>query len=339
MKNLIKIALMIGLFTSFSFYQKTIEDEFILSGKTNDLANGTQISLFDLNTNEVYCSTEIHNNEFVLQGKLKDSPFLMGLKTKDGSQMKFIWMENKSLHFDASSSDLSMGSLVHSEIQELSDKYMRETQMIRDPEQMKEAGIQFIKDHPNSVLSALNLSIFTTSWGKKTTEELYSQFSEEVKVSVYGRQIQKYLEVNKNPQIGDQYIDIELPNLHNSPTRLSDNLGEVTLLEFWASNCYPCRKGNPKLLESYNKYREKGFKIVAVSSDTNPESWKKAIEKDGLPWTHLCDFKGRTTEAQYVYGINAIPDNFLMDKNGVIVGQNLKGDELDEKLESLLAGE
>ena len=118
--------------------------------------------------------------------------------------------------------------------------------------------------------------------------------------------------------------------------KLSDFNDKIILLEFWASNCGPCRQENPNLVKTYESYQPKGFEIFAVSQDTKKTNWLKAIEEDGLPWLQVSDLKGRDNSASLIYGINAIPDNFLIDKNGIIIGRNLRGEKLNEKLASLL---
>ena len=118
--------------------------------------------------------------------------------------------------------------------------------------------------------------------------------------------------------------------------RLSDFEGKLVLLEFWGSGCLPCRKENPTLVKTYKKYQPKGFEIFAVSQDTKRESWLKAIKDDQLPWIQVSDLKGHNNTASLIYGISYIPDNFLIDQNGIIIERNLRGDKLKEKLNELL---
>jgi peroxiredoxin len=118
--------------------------------------------------------------------------------------------------------------------------------------------------------------------------------------------------------------------------KLSDFKDKLVLLEFWASNCLPCRQENPNLIKTYEKFKPKGFEIFAVSQDTKKESWLKAIEKDKLPWLQVSDLKGADNSASLIYGVHGIPDNFLIDQNGIIVGRNLRGKKLNEKLNELL---
>jgi peroxiredoxin len=84
------------------------------------------------------------------------------------------------------------------------------------------------------------------------------------------------------------------------------------------------------------KFKPKGFEIFAVSTDQEKKSWLQAIEKDSLIWEHVSDLKGDDNEASLIYGVTGIPDNFLIDQNGVILGRNLRGNELNEKLASIM---
>ena len=110
---------------------------------------------------------------------------------------------------------------------------------------------------------------------------------------------------------------------------------EYTLINFWASWCGPCRSFNPELVEQYKLYKDKGFEIFGVSLDTDKEKWRKAIEKDGLNWENVSDLKGNNNQAAVTYGVRDIPDNFLIDDNGIIIARFIRGQELDKKLKEL----
>ena len=131
-------------------------------------------------------------------------------------------------------------------------------------------------------------------------------------------------------------IDFFRENSIDSLKKLSELKGKVILLEFWASWCGPCRQENPNLVKTYKNFKPKGFEIFAVSLDENKESWLRAIEKDNLNWEHVSDLKGDRNEASLIYGVNGIPDNFLIAENGEIIGRNLRGDKLNRILKEIL---
>jgi len=108
------------------------------------------------------------------------------------------------------------------------------------------------------------------------------------------------------------------------------------LLDFWASWCKPCRRENPNLVKAYNKYKSNGFDVFSVSLDKNKKKWLAAIQKDQLVWeAHVSDLKGWQSAAAKLYGINSIPAAFLLDKEGKIIGRNLRGAALEQKLEEI----
>lgn len=113
--------------------------------------------------------------------------------------------------------------------------------------------------------------------------------------------------------------------------------GKYVLLDFWASWCAPCRAENPNLLAAYQNHKDNNFDILAVSIDTDKEAWLKAVYEDHLPWEQVSDLKGGDNEAAKAYGVEAIPDNFLINPDGYIVGRGLKGKALHDKLNDLIS--
>lgn len=144
------------------------------------------------------------------------------------------------------------------------------------------------------------------------------------------------------PAVGTKAPEIELMNQKGETVKLSSLKGKVVLIDFWASWCGPCRQENPNLAEAYGKYKDKkfkngkGFEIFSVSLDKNEEPWKKAIENDKMIWkNHVIDKTGTYAKA---YGVNTIPNGFLIDGKGNIVAQGevLRGIGLHIEVEKLL---
>jgi len=131
--------------------------------------------------------------------------------------------------------------------------------------------------------------------------------------------------------------EINQPDPDGKMISLSSLKGKVVLIDFWASWCVPCRQANPEVVTLYNKYKSKGFTVYSVSLDEDKEAWKKAIKDDNLSWPyHVSDLKGWSSEPAALYGVGAIPATFLLNKNGEIVGRDLHGSELEQKLLELL---
>ncbi|MEZ4797997.1 MAG: AhpC/TSA family protein [Flavobacteriaceae bacterium] len=310
--------------------------KFSLKGKVQGFEDGTVIFMRDGSSDKTIDSTIINNSSFEFKTKISKFPSQVILHNKSFSEYRFVWLENNKMTLDASETNLNKAIVLGSESEILSHNlYIIADTLSRS--ERKKLEIKFVKDNPSSIVSAKILSVYTTTWGKEKTQELFNKFSIENKNSEYGKSISKYLELNKNPEIGDLYVDFEMKDTNGEVKKLSENLKKITLLEFWASNCGPCRVENPNLIKTYQKYNSQGFEIFAVSQDINESSWLKAIEKDELPWIQVSDLLGRDNLASLIYGINGIPDNFLIDEEGIIIERNIRGEMLNKKLEELIS--
>ncbi|TRO66783.1 TlpA disulfide reductase family protein [Christiangramia sabulilitoris] len=307
--------------------------EFSLEGKTKGIENGTLLYL-DAD-NGILDSTKIKENTFTFHTDLTESPKQVILRTKDFSHYRYLWLEDSTMTFDATKSDFRLAKVTGSYEENLSQKLSKKTDSLPRDEQLK-MDMEFVENHPNSIHSSYLLSVYSSTWGKKKTVELYENFSSKNKNNQYGKKISKYIELNQNPKLGEQFVDFEMQDTVGKIKKLSSLKGKAILLEFWAAWCGPCRKENPNLVKTYNKFHPKGFEIFAVSLDSNKENWLKAIKDDSLIWNHVNDLKGDENKASLIYGINGIPDNFLISESGEIIGRNLRGEKLNQKLTEIL---
>lgn len=278
-------------------------------------------------------STHILNGKFIFSGTLKSNAIKAIIRTKDFSDYKFFWLENARISFKAEKGKFRDAVITGSKTQNDANKL---DLAIKATKNKKEQYISFIRNHPNSIISANLLSVYGSTWGKDTTSTLYKSLSQLNKNTFYGKNVLEFISLNKNLKVGDKYADFSQKDAQQNTVRLSDFTGKVVLLEFWGSWCTPCRKGNPELVKLYNEFKGKGFEILGVGAETDKDAWLNAIETDKLQWTNVTDFKGDKNEAALIYGVSYYPANFLIDKTGTIIATDLQGDKLRDKLNELL---
>lgn len=148
---------------------------------------------------------------------------------------------------------------------------------------------------------------------------------------------------NVGTQIGQEAPELMMTSPSGEMLKLSDLRGKVVLIDFWAAWCGPCRRENPTVVQAYNQFKDKkfkhgnGFEVFGVSLDHNKQAWVNAIEQDKLAWKyHVSDLRGWNSALGRLYGVNSIPANFLIDKDGKILAKNLRGQQLIAVLNSML---
>ncbi|MDE3056720.1 MAG: AhpC/TSA family protein [Bacteroidota bacterium] len=357
MKNLYSFALLLLISSELGNAQTS--NGFEITGIIKNLEDSSWVYLnMD---NKITDSSMAIGGKFVLRGKVKE-PTECVLYLSNVRDSKFIWIENKLIKIEAEKGKLREAKVSGSSTQAEEDTFRSSIMPLRKQEdnlrllqrdadknrvselnkelekleqQEKAATISFIKEHPNWLFSVYVLNIGKTSWGKEQVRGLFNALSGEMRSSTQGKQIKQYLEINVNPKIGDHFVDFELPNPEGKSVKLSQIKGKFVLLDFWAAWCGPCREENKELVKTYAEFHPKGFEILGVSADNNKKEWLYAVKKDGLVWENVSNLKEWDCLPFSIYGINGIPDNFLIDENGKIIARNLRGDDLRKKLKEL----
>jgi peroxiredoxin len=204
-------------------------------------------------------------------------------------------------------------------------------------EQMSQVSDAFFRKRPDSYVSLLLLSEGSGSViDPSQFEPVFNTLSLRIRNSVMGRVFADRLKTAKKVDVGKVAIDFVQNDTEGKPVSLSSFKGKYVLLDFWASWCGPCRAENPNLVKAYHKFKSKNFEIIAVSLDDKKDLWLKAIKTDGLPWIHVSDLKGLKNAVAVQYDARAVPQNFLISPEGVILAKGLRGEQLEKELEQMI---
>jgi len=273
-------------------------------------------------------SVKVKDGNFNFKTKVK-TPELYGLSVNTAESPLYIFLEKTPITVKLSPKKYYSTSVVEgSASQDLFETYKK----TKDVEISK-----FITAYPNSIVSAY---VLYRNWSYRLTPDQITQnialLDKSQQSSTYVKELKELVTVLSGLAVGKKAPDFTANNPDGKPVRFSENLKGYTLVDFWASWCGPCRKENPNIVAAYKEFHDKGFNIIAISLDKKKENWIKGIQDDKLDWLQVSDLLFWNSAVAKLYGVRAIPANYLVDSKGIIVAKNLHGEELQSTLKSLL---
>ncbi len=212
-------------------------------------------------------------------------------------------------------------------------------------EEYKNFDLTYIKEHPNALISTLLIERALGSGVLPTSEvqQMYDSLTPSMKETKAAKRVMEQLDAikkreenAKSTDVGATAPEFTAPDPNGNEISLSEVKGKLTLIDFWAAWCKPCRAENPNIVKVYEKYHDKGFNVLGVSLDRKAEDWKKAISDDGLAWNHVSNLAYFNDAIAKLYNVEAIPAAFLLDENGVIIAKGLRGAALENKVAEVL---
>jgi thiol-disulfide isomerase/thioredoxin len=193
--------------------------------------------------------------------------------------------------------------------------------------------LQFAIDHPKSFFGLVALS---ESAGVKVDiqkiEPIYNALDPKLRATDMGVELAQRIKAASITAVGKPAPLFTQNDLNGNPVALASLKGKVVLIDFWASWCHPCRGENPNLKKQYALYKDKGFEILSVSMDSEKKNWVQAMKQDGMPWLNTSDLKGWNNQVGRLYGVRGIPACFLIDADGKIIADDVRGETLNKKL-------
>jgi peroxiredoxin len=308
---------------------------------------------------------------FTMKGGAVEYPQLIQLVAGDTRKRTSFYLENAEILITGALDSLFKASITGSKTQDeyntfvdsnkpLSEQYSKTYSDYQAASQAgdmaKVASIEKQADSIQTEMTNLQKNFVINNPKSYVTPSLlgslsYEMEADEIETMINGldtavaaipqiKNLKERVAVMKTVSVGHKAPDFNMNDVNGNPVALSSKIGsKLLLVDFWAAWCGPCRQENPNVVEVYNEFHKKGFDVFGVSLDRKKEDWIKAIGDDKLTWTHVSDLQYWNNSAARIYAVNSIPSNFLLDETGTIIGKNLRGESLRNKVNEVLGGE
>lgn len=371
-----KILLLLLVTISFVACKKVGKDEFVIEGKADGIANGVAVYLQKQDsTGLVQVDTvKVKDGKFKFEGKFKE-PGIHFIELDKMPGKAVLVLESGEITIKIRKDTVAKSIVGGTYSNEQLTDYSKESQKIQTKMMafqkanmakyqaaqakqdtvtintlMKENSVfqkEFEKismDHmekkPKSYLSLLFLEQFMSQPNADQTKlkKIFENLDSTLKATKEAKKIKKSIDALTSTKVGSLAPSFSAPDVNGKMVSLKESLGKITIVDFWASWCGPCRQENPNIVALYKEFHAKGLNIIGVSLDKEADKWKEAIAKDGLTWTEVSNLKFWQDPIAMQYNVKSIPATFLLDASGKIIAQDLRGEELKAKVTSLLAG-
>ena len=349
----------------FSQKKKVTKKGFVIKGSIVGIPDGTPVLIKNTEDNSVLARDTIRSYKFTIKGSVPE-PDMYWL-TVGSEQPQYLYLENSNITVSGNKSALKdlkiTGSASHNDYLDFKNTFnplvvrlnnvVNQVNMTPDGQTRDslmgiyssiiedvQSGVDSFVDHKKgSYVTPFMLSVTSQFYDDPLLlEKRFNRLDSVIRFSKAGTALKSFIDYNKIGAIGTDAIDFTQPDTTGTPVSLSSFKGKYVLVDFWASWCQPCRMENPNVVANYNKFHDKNFTVLGVSLDRpgQKQAWINAIEKDHLTWTHVSDLQFWNNAAAQLYRVQGIPFNILVNPDGVIVGKNLRGPDLESKLCELL---